>query len=299
MIKISQSEQQYVLKGVEKNIRADARERFDFRRVVLETGVLNQSHGSARLSLHDASTDVLVSVKAEMSTPSALMPDSGQLFISVSVSPSVSAKLEGRAVDEMNTELSLLLQRLLCSHESLDLKALCFISGSKAWTLYIDVRVFDVGGNLPDAISIATYAALRDTLLPQVSVVGIEEEHVANQHIEVNADPATGVPLDLASMPLCLTLFKLGSYFVVDATLEEEECSEARLCVAIDAQGRVGGVQKLGQGSLQLRQMQAMIDTAKKLARECFDALEDALVRQAERQVSLRPDQAVIGFFSS
>ena len=110
-LKISQSEKDYILQGIEQNIRTDGRTRLEFRPVILETGILSQSNGSARLSFRDSSTDILVSIKAEISEPNPLHPNSGKIEIQVSGSPSVSSKFEGRMAEEINTELTLMLHR--------------------------------------------------------------------------------------------------------------------------------------------------------------------------------------------
>lgn len=47
---------------------------------------------------------------------------------------------------------------------ALNLKDLCIIPHKLCWILYIDALVLDSGGNLFDSISMATYAALSNTL---------------------------------------------------------------------------------------------------------------------------------------
>ena len=58
---ISQSEAEYIFQGLEKGIRNDGRLPTQYRPISLETGVLQQSSGSARCQL--GFTEVLVSVK--------------------------------------------------------------------------------------------------------------------------------------------------------------------------------------------------------------------------------------------
>lgn len=75
MLRTSPSEQKYLEAGIEHNLRADGRSRVDFRSITLETGVIDQTNGSARLRL--ANTDVLVGVKVEISTPEPTAPNEG------------------------------------------------------------------------------------------------------------------------------------------------------------------------------------------------------------------------------
>jgi exosome complex component RRP42 len=72
---ISPAERDYILKGIECNIRVDGRQRQDYREVTLETGVVSQASGSARVRIAGG-TDVLVSVKAEIG-PVQVDPETG------------------------------------------------------------------------------------------------------------------------------------------------------------------------------------------------------------------------------
>ena len=58
---ISQSEADFIFQGLSKGIRNDGRLPLQYRPIGLETGVLQQSSGSARCQL--GFTEVLVSVK--------------------------------------------------------------------------------------------------------------------------------------------------------------------------------------------------------------------------------------------
>jgi exosome complex component RRP42 len=62
---ISPAEREYIINGVDHNIRADGRGRLDYRRIVIETGLISQASGSARCRLGEG-TDVLVGVKVEL-----------------------------------------------------------------------------------------------------------------------------------------------------------------------------------------------------------------------------------------
>lgn len=62
---ISPSERDFITKGVQADIRADGRARLSYRQIVLETGLISQTSGSARCRLGEG-TDVLVGVKVEI-----------------------------------------------------------------------------------------------------------------------------------------------------------------------------------------------------------------------------------------
>jgi hypothetical protein len=62
---LSQAERDYITEGVHSDLRADGRGRLDYRAMVLETGIISQANGSARVRLGEG-TDVLVGVKVEI-----------------------------------------------------------------------------------------------------------------------------------------------------------------------------------------------------------------------------------------
>lgn len=54
----------------------------------------------------------------------------------------------------------------------LDLGKLCISAGKTAWALYVDALVLNDDGNVVGAVSAATLAALVDTRIPKVRVLG-------------------------------------------------------------------------------------------------------------------------------
>uniref|UniRef100_A0AAV1V481 Ribosomal RNA-processing protein 42 n=1 Tax=Peronospora matthiolae TaxID=2874970 RepID=A0AAV1V481_9STRA len=279
MLKVSASEMKYIVEGIAADVRADGRDRLSYRSLSLETSLLAQSNGSARVSLEASGTDVLASVKLEVTSPAPEAPSAGVFQVAVSCCPSVSAKLYGRAVEEMNVELSQLMTRLLCSRPRAELEKYCIVPGESVWAIHIDVMVFESSGNLPDVISMAIYAALNDTVFPSVRLVGVEGE---NKAIEVETDPAAGKLMRAEQWPICVTLSKIGDCFVTDPLQEEELCTTAQMSVAVDPEGSVCGVQKSGTGSIEIEEMQQMIDEACARSKELFKLLQEALSKQRD-----------------
>jgi exosome complex component RRP42 len=187
---ISESEAAYVRASVAADVRSDGRARLRFRPCVLETGLLPQANGSARLRLGD--TDVLVSVKLEIGEPLLSAPDSGRLSVSVECCPSASPEFEGRGAAVVQAELARAMERLLLSgggghgrrtsscpsaapatpavqtggssgSGALDMQQLCVVHGEQVWVVYVDAMVLDSDGNLFDALSLCIRAALFQT----------------------------------------------------------------------------------------------------------------------------------------
>ncbi|KAI9994226.1 hypothetical protein PInf_016794 [Phytophthora infestans] len=274
MLKVSSSEKDYIVEGVAADVRADGRDRLSYRSLSLETSLLAQSNGSARASLEASGTDVLASVKLEVASPLPEDPNAGIV------------QLYGRAVEELNVELSQLMTRLLCSCPSAELEKYCIIPGESVWSISIDVMVFERNfhGHLRGA---------QHTIFPSVRLVGVEGE---DKTIEVDTDPAAGKLMMAQQWPICVTLSKIGDYFITDPLQEEELCTTAQMSVAVNPDGNVCGVQKSGNGSIEMEEMQQMIDEACARSKDLFKLLQKALLEQRARDANAGHRVERVGF---
>jgi exosome complex component RRP42 len=162
MIKISNSEKQYIIDGIQQNMRTDGRSRLDYRAFSVETGIVSQTNGSARVKLAN-NTDVLVGVKVEIGEPDPDFPNQGRLEVKVECSPSASPEFEGRGGEELNAVLSAMLRNLLHNAQTVEWTSLCITPGKQCWIVYVDCLVLDSAGNLFDALAIATRSAIHNT----------------------------------------------------------------------------------------------------------------------------------------
>ncbi|KAF9141333.1 Exosome complex component RRP42 [Mortierella sp. GBA39] len=323
---ISPSERDYILKGIECNIRADGRQRPDYREVILETGVISQTSGSARVRLAGG-TDVLVSVKADIG-PVLVDPetgegaDKGQIICNVECAPSASQQFEGRGADELNNELTQMMTRFL-SHNTttlstpssttpsstgasnnngaggINLSKLCIIPGEQCWILYVDALVLDYGGNLVDAVFMGTRAAIFDTRIPKTEVQDLGD---GNFDFEVLDDAEdTEVVEGREDMPICITLNKIGARHIVDASPLEELCTEAKLVVAVNRSGELCGLQKGQDGGIEPSLLLEMIQFGKTLGQTLIKQLDAKIKAEAEADIIKRQNgQPVVklGFFA-
>ncbi|CAH1270099.1 EXOSC7 [Branchiostoma lanceolatum] len=201
---LSDAERLFIVHGVQDDLRSDGRACEDYRHVEVETDVVSNTSGSARLRL--GNTDILVGVKAEMGEPDPGRPKEGKLEFFVDCSANASPEFEGRGGEELAIEVSNALQRIFSSKSTLDLTALCIIPAGQCWVLFVDVLVLECGGNLFDAVSLAVKAALFSTRLPTVIVTADDE---GQQEIELSDDPYDVKRLDVDNVPLIVTLSKV------------------------------------------------------------------------------------------
>lgn len=256
MDRISESERAFIVSGVEEGLRADGRSRHDIRSFDVETGVAPQANGSARLRCAQSNTDVFVAVKLEIAEPKPQRPKQGYLDFAVDCAAVASTAYQGREVAEINSELTQFLMRLYCESPAVDLESLCIVEGAQCWVIRVDVLVLETGGNLLDHVCIAAKAALWDTQIPKVTVLngapgGAEGSSAVD--IEVSDDPYDSIRFidgKIDTVPVCVTLSRVGNRTIADAALEEEMVISAQLSVGVSPSGRIAGIQKRGTGAM-------------------------------------------------
>jgi exosome complex component RRP42 len=272
---------------VAQNVRIDGRGRFDYRPYHLETGLISQTNGSAKLVI--GKTHVLVGVKASLGEPLATLPEGGIVKVSVECCPSASPEFEGKGAEDLNVKLAVALEQLILSSDHVDLKSLCLIPKRQCWILYIDAMVLDSGGNLFDAISIATRAALATTTLPKVKVV--ESGKTGEYELELSDDPDDCVSISVEKVPIFVTFMTVGDFPVVDPCMEEEMCRGCRVSMGINKQGNICSTDK-GTGSLSLQTIPQLTLAATNVGSKIIAEI-DAFLEQ-ERQGKTEKK----GFFS-
>ncbi|KAF2068539.1 hypothetical protein CYY_010133 [Polysphondylium violaceum] len=307
-MKVSPSEVSFIQKGIEHNIRTDGRSRVDYRHFSLESGEIVHSNGSARLKLSD--TEVLVGVKAEITQINKENNNASgnninvnkRLIFNVDCCPSASPEFEGKGSEFLNIELAQQLDRLYShpnvivglyntndntkydpptatttadDNENSNNSSLTIVPNKYYWTLYIDAIVLDSDGNLFDALSIATRAALFNTRLPKIKAIQGEYEEIT---FEVNDDPFDTLSIDIKNVPICVTMTKIASQFVIDTTTREELCMDARLTIGVNSSSNICSIQKGGISGLDPPTINQMINTAKVVGLKILSTMDQALL---------------------
>ncbi|KAK7244729.1 hypothetical protein RIF29_39555 [Crotalaria pallida] len=78
MVGLSLGEKHFIQGGIAQDIRCDGRKRLAYRPIYVETGVIPQANGSARIRM--GNTDVIASVKAELGKLSLLLRESLYIY---------------------------------------------------------------------------------------------------------------------------------------------------------------------------------------------------------------------------
>ncbi|KAJ1265170.1 hypothetical protein BS78_08G059100 [Paspalum vaginatum] len=224
---------------------------------------------------------------AELGKPSILHPDQGKVSIFVDCSPTAEPMFEGRGSEELSAELSVALQRCLLGGKSgagaaIDLSSLIVVEGKVCWDLYIDGLVISSDGNLLDALAAAIKVALSDTGIPKVNV---SLSAASDEEPEVDVSDEEFLQFDTSSVPVIITLTKVGRHYIIDATSEEESQMSSAVSVSVNRHGQICGLTKRGGAGLDPSVIFDMISVAKHVSQQ-FMSLLDSEIAAAEAEAA-------------
>uniref|UniRef100_A0A7N0VDV9 Ribosomal RNA-processing protein 42 n=1 Tax=Kalanchoe fedtschenkoi TaxID=63787 RepID=A0A7N0VDV9_KALFE len=277
MVGLSAGEKHFIQGGIAQDLRTDGRKRLDFRPISVETGIIPQASGSARVRI--GATDVIASVKAELGKPNASQPDKGKVSVHIDCSATAEPAFEGRGGEELSAELSVSLQRCLLGGKSgsgagINLSSLIIVEGKVCWDLYIDGLVVSSDGNLLDALGAAIKSALSNTGIPKVQVaVGAS----GDEQPEVDVSDEEFLQFDTSSVPIIVTLTKIGRHYIVDATADEESLMSSAVSISINRRGQICGLTKRGGAGLDPSVILDMISVAKHVSEQLMSKLDSEI----------------------
>ncbi len=237
----------YLFNLVLKGERDDGRAFDEFRDISIETGVAGMAEGSALVTLGD--TQILVGVKIQPGEPFPDTPDVGVLITNTELIPMASPEYEAGPPREGAIEIARVVDRGIRESKAIDLEKLCMVKGEKVWIIFIDIHVLNNGGNIIDAASIGSIAALLSTTLP-AERYGLGEDS----------------PLPVRDIPVAVTAVEFGGELLLDPSLEEGKLAGTVYTVITNSDGSISGMQKSGIEPLTIEQAMRVVDMAQTAA---------------------------------
>ncbi len=234
-----------------KGKRLDGRELLETRDLKVEANVIEKAEGSARVKL--GNTEVIAGVKVNLGSPFPDTPDKGLLVVSAEVLPLASPYAEPGPPDENSIELARVVDRGIRESGMIDVSKLVLVPGKHVYAVFADVSILNVDGNLFDATSYAVVTALLTTRLPKYEM--------SSEGIPTKTEER--IPLPIQTVPVSVTMAKVGEFLVVDPTSEEEAVMEARITLVSDDRGNICAGQKGESGTLTINQVHFAAATAK------------------------------------
>ena len=223
----------YVRKLVEENLRIDERKFDEFRPISVETNVIKNAEGSARVKI--GNSHVLAGVKISVGTPFPDTPDEGVLIVNTELVPVASPTFDPGPPDQTSIEISRVTDRGIRESRCIALDKLCITPGEEVWMINVDVHVLDHDGNLIDAAALGSIAALLSAEMPKY------------EDKKVIIEEKTG-KLPVVDVPIAITTVKIGNKLLLDPNLEEEHNIDARITITTNKKDDICSIQKGGDG---------------------------------------------------
>ncbi|MBN2422799.1 exosome complex protein Rrp42 [Candidatus Woesearchaeota archaeon] len=238
----------HIKEYLKNDIRYDKRKFDEFRETSIETGVVKNAEGSARVRIGE--TEVIVGVKFELGEPYPDLQDEGTMSVNVELLAMSSPEFEPGPPGIQAIEMARVVDRGIRESKVIDTKKLCIRKGELVWMINIDICTINDAGNLLDASGIGALAALLDAKFP------------VEKNGKIDYKKKTSKKLGITKQPLPITVIKINDKFIVDPIHEEELVLESRLTVTTTEDGKICALQKGGDLPLSLDDISKMIDIA-------------------------------------
>lgn len=232
--------------------RFDGRGLLDSRDFEIEYNVSDKAEGSARIKM--GKTEIVVGVKMEIGEPYPDSPDKGNLMVSGDLLPLASPRYEAGPPKFPSIELPRLVDRVIRASGIINFSKLVIEKGEKVWAVVIDIYPINDDGNIIEASSLATIAALKNTVFPELDKDG-----------KINYEKKTKnkLPLSKDIIPISFNFYKLGDSIILDPTREEEEACDTRITFGISTWNKqlmLNSCQKQGSSPLSSEDVEKIME---------------------------------------
>ncbi len=232
----------YIRSALNEGKRLDSREVFEMREIKVESDILSNAEGSARVKLGD--TDVIAGLKVVVEEPHSDTPKEGNLVVSAELLQMASADFESGPPSPAAIELARVVDRGIRAGNCVNLERL-FIEDGKVYSLYVDIYVLDYDGNLFDACTVAAMSALMNARLPKYANGELDRKDRNTQ-------------LEIQNVVTSTTFGKFGDNIVLDMNADEEQAADARITITTDGK-TVRAMQKGLKGHFTIDEVERLI----------------------------------------
>ncbi len=235
--------------------RMDGRALDEHRPIKIQTGIIQKANGSALVTL--GNTEVIAGVKVGTGAPFPDTPDKGLLVVNAEILPLASAYAEPGPPSEEAIELARVVDRGIRESEMVDMTKLCLAPGKTVYTVFVDVNIMNVDGNLFDAMSYAVVAALRTAKMKKYTME--DDKPKATDQV---------VPVPVERTPVSVTMARIGDSLIVDPMSEEEAAMDMRITITTDDDGNVCASQKGEASTISPEKVLEAADLSVKVGKE-------------------------------
>ena len=231
---IDQLKKTQILGLLQEGKRIDGRLFDEVRELTIDIDVIPKAEGSARARLGD--TEVVAGVKVQPERPFPDTGDQGMLICTAEILPVAHPSVETGPPQPPVIELARVTDRGIRESKMLDMKQLVLEKDKSVIGIFCDNAVTDHDGNLFDACSYATTAAINSCKIPKYEMKDDVPVKIEN---EFTVPPTT-------TLPVSVTMAKIGEHVIVDPNLDEWSIMDARITITTNSDGNVVALQKGG-----------------------------------------------------
>lgn len=224
-----------ITKLLEQDKRLDGRALDEPRELKIETGVIPKANGSARVFLGD--TEVVTGVKVQPDRPFPDVGDKGIFICTAEILPLAHPDIETGPPGPEVIELARVVDRGIRESGMIDLKQLVLEKDKSVVGVFVDNSVVDVAGNLFDACSYASTAAVLTTKIPKWEYKDDAPSLLEGQEYDA---PTTTIPVSV-------TMAKINDRILVDPNADEWAVMDARITITTNSDGNICALQKGGR----------------------------------------------------
>ena len=240
---IDQLKRTEIIELLKQGKRVDGRALDEYRPISIETGAIPHANGSARVRIGD--TEVVTGVKIQPDRPFPDMGDKGIFICTAEILPLAHPDIETGPPGPPIIELARVVDRGIRESGMVDVSQLVIEKDKSVVGIFADNSVTDHDGNLFDACSYASTAAILSCKVPKWEMKDDVPTLVEGQE----SDPP------ITTIPVSVTMGRIGDYIIVDPTLEEWECLDARITITTNSDGNICALQKGGSDGFSFEQL--------------------------------------------
>jgi len=223
-----------ILESLEQGKRVDGRALDEPREISIEVNAIPKANGSARIFLGD--TEVVCGVKIQPDRPFPDMGDKGIFICTAELLPLSHPTVETGPPQPHVIELARVTDRGIRESHMVDVSQLVIEKDKSVVGVFADIVVVDYDGNLFDACSYAATAALLTSKTPKWTMVDDKVTLVDEEE----------TPLPTTTIPVSVTMGKIGNYIIVDPNGDEWASMDARITITTNSDGNICALQKGG-----------------------------------------------------
>ena len=232
-----------ILDLLQEGKRIDGRALDEIRPLSIDIDVIPHANGSARVRLGD--TEIVSGIKVQPDRPFPDMGDKGIFICTAEILPLAHPSAETGPPPPSVIELARVVDRGIRESGMIDLSQFVLEKDKSVIGLFADSVVTDHDGNLFDACSYASVAAIITSKIPKWEMKDDIPVLMENQESDA----------PITTIPISVTMGRIGEFIIVDPNIDEWGCLDARITITTNSDGNIVALQKGGSDGFTLEQL--------------------------------------------